>query len=174
MIQSSPASRIQDNLQQLFKAKLKPGNAYIKFKLTSEVSALLSMTRVEESKIVAAKTISPLPNMPPSVIGMMNSRDRVFCVFDLARLLSLSAQPINTRQYQIIVLKTVSEPSILIGLATKELQGIIRLPAEQIQTSDHFNSNLAPFMTGVMQQEKTIVPILDLERIIEALQTPQK
>ena len=170
MTTSSAAARIQANLKELFKADLAPGDAYIRFQLTSDLTALLSTEQVQESLLVEADKITSLPNMPESVIGIMSSRERVFCVFDLARLLTLPSQLVSPRQYQIIVLQTTSEPPIYIGLAVTHLQGILRLPTKQIQSSlDAFPSNIAPYLCGAVQQEEAIVPVLDLNGISEAL-----
>jgi positive phototaxis protein PixI len=171
MSTSSPASRIQANLQELFKGNVASGDAYIKFQLTPEINALLSMAWVQESLIVEAEQITSLPNMPNSFVGMMNSRDRVFCVFDLAQLLALPSELINSRQYQVIVLQTTSEPSILIGFAVPQLQGIVRLSVDKIQSSlDDAPANLVPFMAGVVEEEKTRIPILELNRLLASLQ----
>ena len=170
MTTSSAATRIQANLQDLFKADLAPGDAYIKFQLTSDMTALLSTEQVQESLLVEAEKITPLPNMPESVIGIMSSRERVFCVFDLARLLTLPSRLVSPRQYQIIVLQTTSEPSIHIGLAVSRLQGILRLTTKQIQSSlDAFPSNIASYLCGAVQQEEAIIPVLDFNGISEAL-----
>lgn len=171
MSTSSPASRIQANLQELFEGKIASGDAYIKFKLTSKITALLSMNQVQESLIVEAAKITPLPSMPKSTIGMMNSRDRIFCIFDLTQLLNLPTVLNSPSQYQIIVLQTTGEPSILIGLAVMGLQGIIRLTSEQIQSanSDVVNSSLAPFVSGVVQQEAKMM-VLELANILQTLQ----
>ncbi|MEY2856172.1 MAG: hypothetical protein RLZZ74_481 [Cyanobacteriota bacterium] len=170
MSTSSPASRIQANLQELFKGNVASGDAYIKFQLTPEINALLSMAQVQESLIVEAEQITSLPTMPNSFVGMMNSRDRVFCVFDLAQLLALPSELINSRQYQVIVLRTISEPSILLGLAVKQLQGIVRLPVDKIQSSlDDAPANLAAFMAGVAEDGKTRIPVLELNRLLTAL-----
>lgn len=170
MTTSSPVSRIQDSLQELFKANLAPGDAYIRFQLTSDMTALLSMKQVQESLIVEAEKITTLPSMPESVIGIMSSRDRVFCVFDLAQLLELPSQLIAPRQYQIIVLQTTSEPAIHIGLAVNCLQGIVRLPTEKIQSSlDAFPYNIASYLCGAVKEEETMIPILEFNRISTAL-----
>ncbi len=169
---SSPASRIQANLQQLFKAKLAPGDAYIRFQLTSETTALWSMEQVQESLIVEANRITSLPNMPESVIGIMSSRNRVFSVFDLAQLLTLPSRLIAPRQYQIIVLQTTSKQPIYIGLAVTRLQGIVRLQKKQIQSSlDAFSSSIAPYLCGGVQEEETMIPVLDFDKILKALTT---
>jgi positive phototaxis protein PixI len=171
MSTSSPASRIQANLQELFEGKIASGDAYIKFKLTSKITALLSMNQVQESLIVEAAKITPLPSMPKSTIGIMNSRDRVFCIFDLAQLLNLPTVLITPNQYQIIVLQTTGESSIPVGLAVMGLQGIIRLTSKQISSanSDVVNSSVAPFVSGVVQQETTMM-VLELANILQALQ----
>ena len=175
MTNQSVAAKVQANLQELFKSNLAPGNAYIKFQLTSDTSALLSMDRVEESLIVKAEQITTLPSMPKSAIGMMASRDRVFCVFDLAQLLALPSSLINPRQYQLIVLQTISEPSIYIGFAVTQLQGIVRLSTEQIQTSlDTLSPNLAPYCNGAVPENETIIPILEFNRICQVLTTIDK
>ena len=170
MVTSSAASRIQANLQELFKANLAPGDAYIRFQLTSDMTALLSMEQVQESLLVEAEKITPLSDMPESVIGIMNSRDRVFCVFDLAQLLALPSRLISLRQYQIIVLQTISKQPIYMGLAVTSIQGIVRLPIEQIQSSlDAFPSNIAPYLWGAVNEEETMIPILEFNLISKAL-----
>jgi twitching motility protein PilI len=172
MTTSSAASRIQANLGELFTANLAPGDAHIRFQLTSETTALLSMEQVQESLVVEAERLTPLPKMPSSVIGMISSRDRVFCVFDLAELLGLSSQSIARREYQIIVLQTTSERPICIGLAVGRIQGITRLTKEQIQPpSDALPPQIAPYLCGAVEREETMIPIFDFDRILEALTT---
>ena len=174
MTTSSAASRIQANLQDLFKANLAPGDAYIRFQLTSDMTALLSMKQVQESLVVEAEKINPLPSMPESVIGIMSSRDRVFCVFDLAQLLALPSRLISPRQYQIIVLQTTSEQPIYIGLAVTRLQGIVRLTTAQIQSSlATFPANLAPYLFGALKEEEKMIPVLAFNPILETVTAVQ-
>ncbi|MGL5792983.1 MAG: chemotaxis protein CheW [Waterburya sp.] len=167
---SSPASRIQANINDLFQASLAPGDAYIRFQLTSNMTALLSMKQVQESLIVEVEKITPLPSMPESVIGIMSSRDRVFCVFDLAQLLTLSSRLFVPRQYQVIVLQTNSQQPIYLGLAVAQLQGIMRISTEQIRSSTTaFPSNIASYIYGELQEANSTIPILNFNRILEAL-----
>jgi positive phototaxis protein PixI len=166
----SAASRVQANINELFQANLSLGDAYIQFQLTSDITALLSMAQVQESLIVEAEKITPLPSMPESVIGIMNSRDRVFCIFNLAQLFNLETQLIARHQYQVIVVQTTTEPRIQIGLAVKNLQGIIRLTTEQIQASHHtIHPSLIPYISGVAMQPEIPLAILNLEQILESV-----
>ena len=174
MLTSSAASRVQANLHELFEENVSPGNAHIKFQLTPAIMAFLSMKQVQESLIVEAGQITPLPSMPEYTIGMMNSRDRVFCLFDLAQLLTLPSALIAPRQYQIMVLQTTGESPIQIGLAVINLQGITRFTPEQILPSTNVvDSSLTPYISGVVQQNETTIPILQFERILATLKTVQ-
>ncbi|MGB7417301.1 MAG: chemotaxis protein CheW [Thermosynechococcaceae cyanobacterium] len=171
---SSAASRIQANLQDLFSADLAAGDAYIRFQLTSDMSALLSMSQVQESLVVPAEKITPLPSLPESVIGIMSSRDRVFCVFDLAQTLSLPSRLVALQQYQVIVLdvsKLVSaEQELYVGLAVERLQGITRLASEQVNLStDSFPHAIALYLQGSVIKEDQITPILDLKKVTKIL-----
>ena len=169
MSNNSAIAKVQTNLSQLFQSNLTPGDAYIKFQITSNVTALLSMERVQESLFVEAKKITPLPSMPSSVLGIMSSRDRVFCVFDLAQLLKLPSWSIPPRQHQIIVLETQSERSIYIGFAITQLQGIMRLSPEQIQSARSFSQAIDPYLDGLLQTETTTIPILSFDLILNTL-----
>lgn len=170
MQNKSAAAKVQANLKELFKGKLAPGDAYVKFQLTSDITALLSMKQVQESLIVEAGQVTPLPSMPESVMGMISSRDRVFCVFDLAQLLTLTSELIAPRQYQIIVLQIIDETPIYLGLAVANLQGIIRVPVDKIQTSkESFTAEITPFVSGGIQQVENIIPILELKHILQAI-----
>ena len=167
----SATSRVQANIEELFKGKLAPGDAYVKFQLAS-IAALLSMKQVQESLIVGAERITPLPNMPESAIGMINSRDRVFCIFDLALLLGVSSELANHRQYSIIVFQTIGNSPIYVGMAVSQLQGIVRISNEQIQLADSsIDEKLMPYMMGMLKQEKTAIPILEFEDILRTLRT---
>ncbi|RMF21181.1 MAG: hypothetical protein D6756_12950, partial [Cyanobacteria bacterium J083] len=93
---TSPASRIQANLAELFfQQKTSAGSAYLRFELTPQMTALIAMEGVEESIVIPRNNITPLPNMPATVLGIMSSRNQVFCLFDLAQLLGLSFRLIH-------------------------------------------------------------------------------
>lgn len=173
---SSAASRVQANVKDLFKGKLASGDAYIRLQLTSEITALLSMEQVQGSLVVEAEKITSLPCMPESVIGILSSRERVFCVFDIAQLLDLPTSINSYREYQIIVLQTATEEPIFIGLAMNFLRGIVRLSREQIskQSPDTFPGEMAAYISGVIQEGEEIIPILEFASILNTITTINK
>lgn len=169
---SSAASRVQATVQDLFKAKLTPGNTYIRLQLTSDLTVLLPMEWVQCSLIVEAEQITPLPRMPESFIGIMSHRDRVFCVYDLAKLLALDSELIAPRKYQIIVLQIITEQPIYVGFAITQLQGIMRLTYGQIQsTSNTLPTQIVPYICGGIKEAEKMIPVLELNWILETLTT---
>ncbi|MEL6930887.1 MAG: chemotaxis protein CheW [Cyanobacteria bacterium J06600_6] len=170
---SSAAERIRANLQDLFKAEALPGNPYVKFSLTSEITALLSMEHVEESGIIDAENVTPLPSMPESVIGMTNSEDRVFCIFDFAQLLHLPSPLTHLRQYQIIVLnisKIINrEETVYMGLAVQELQGLVRYEDQDIDSQSTASLAKDSYMSGAILTNDTELLIIDIPEILKDL-----
>ena len=172
---SSPASKIQANLQELFKPQSALGDTYIGFQLTQDIKALLPMKPVQESLIVEADKITPLPNMPKSILGMMSSRDRVFCILDIAQLLGMPSSLVFARQYQIVVVDisesmSLEERKLYLGLAVAQIQGINRLNANQIHSDpDAFAPSLAPYIQGYVVEESKSWPILEIDSLVRAL-----
>lgn len=163
----SPASKIQANLQELFQAESSPGKAYVRFSLNQELTALFSMKQVQESLIVSADQITPLPSMPSAMIGMMNTRDRVFCVIDIAQLLTLPSSILLSRDYQIIIIEDPASKK-LIGFAVPQLLGITRLESESFKLPTSVPDSLIPFVIGCPKELDQELIILDEAEIIKA------
>jgi positive phototaxis protein PixI len=124
--------RLHQLLPQLFQPVAVSGDSYLRFQLTPEIPALLSMERVQEAILVPANLISPLPNMPEFAIGMMAARERVFCVVDLGQLMGLSSLPMNPRTYQVIVIQAAQTEQCL-GLAVGQVSGVKRFESQQLK-----------------------------------------
>lgn len=165
------AAKVKASLQDdLFRTNTSSGEAYIRFQLTKELPALLSMKQVQGSMVVPADKITFMPSMPTSTIGIIGSRDRVFCVFDLAQLLGFPSELTSPRQYQIITLQTATKKPIHLGFAVTRLQSIVRLTTEQISLSlDAFPSQIIPYLGGAVLEEKIRIPVLEFECISRSL-----
>jgi positive phototaxis protein PixI len=160
MTTNTTLARLQQLLPELFHPVQVIGDPYLRFQLTPEIPVLLSMERVQEALVVPANSISPLPNLPTFSIGLMNARDRVFLVIDLAQILGLPPLPINPRNYQVIVIQSSemgtdsSEARKYIGLAVQRVRGVARFETGQLQSLTHgFPSSLAPYSLGSFATE---------------------
>jgi len=178
MSQTSSISRLQELLPQLFQSTQLPGDLYLRCQLTPEVTALLSMAYVQESLLIPGEQITPIPNMSPSVVGLINSRDRVFCTIDLAQLLGLSSPLAYSRQYHAVVIRvsqfidqqSTSEQTLLLGLVVNRIQGIIRVMSEQMRSpQENFLPTLTPYVQECVVDKDQQLPILNTGAIVKAL-----
>ena len=63
-----------------------PTQSYLKFTLGLQ-AALLPTQQVQEAITIPTARITPMPNMPPALLGLINRRSQVLWVTDLALLL---------------------------------------------------------------------------------------
>ncbi|WP_299416510.1 chemotaxis protein CheW [Acaryochloris sp. IP29b_bin.148] len=161
-------SRLQELLPQLFQATQLQGQPYLRFLLTEGIEALMSMVYVQESLIVPAEQITLLPNLPRSVLGLMSSREQVFCLVNLPQLLGYPCLVGPQRRYRVIVVRVpgskyqaAADGEALLGLAVLDIQGVTRFSEEQLQTATPLcPANLQPYVTGGCQQDGQLTYIL--------------
>lgn len=186
MSTTSSFSKLQELLPQLFQASTIEGDRYLRFSLNADIKAVISMEQVQESLLVSAEKITPIPNMPSQVIGLMSSRDSVFCVIDLAQVMSLTPLSNYLRQYHIVVVdmspwvgqSDSSEKKLLIGIAVNQIQGITRVLSKEISTNPEIFTqlltqknpeNFKHFFRGSFKDQEEELLILDLETIFYTL-----
>lgn len=165
-------ARLQQLLPQLFHVKEPVGKPYLYFQLLPTQSVLLPMDIVQESLLVPTSQITPIPNMPPAVLGLMASRSRVFVAVDLAQLLQCSPTTVTRQQEHVIVVRTadraanIGEEEPLLALVVNRIQGTLRIDPEYLQeTSGPILPTLMPFVSGVIFQDGQQMPILDIHAV---------
>jgi positive phototaxis protein PixI len=177
MSEISSLERLQHLLPQLFQAQQQPGQPYLRFQLSQDSLALLSMKQVQESVLVAAEQITPVPNMPSSVLGLTNSRNTVFLVVDLPHLMELTTSQINPQHYQVIVVRVPSiqptpqssEQESFLGLAVPRILGVTRLVERDIQPiGKAISASLTPYLSGQILEQEQAIAVLDLKTIVTA------
>lgn len=142
------------------------GDAHLKFQLAQGFQAAMSMKQVQEVLSLPVQRLTPMPNMPACVLGLMNRRSHVMWVLDLARLLGVPQGETNIRQYNLII---VRDGSIALGLAVQQVEGIAWFPADDIQTPpSHLTANLLTYLRGCVFQEQKILLVLDAEAVARA------
>jgi positive phototaxis protein PixI len=143
---------------------------YLKVQLTDRRAALLPMGQAQEAIAIPSDRITPVPNMPSCVLGLLNQRSRVFWAIDLPRLLDLSDQPFNGQQYNLVIVKSGNNPgNSLLGLVVPKVQGILRFNAEEIYSPDgEAPSSLVSYLQGYFTQAEETLWVLDTEAIIHS------
>lgn len=176
MSHTSSLSRLQELLPQLFQSTQLPGDPYLRCQLTPGENVLLSMEYVQESLLVPGEQITPIPNMSAFVVGLMNSRDRVFCTIDLAQLLGVSSSSTYSRQYHIVVIRvsplvsrhSTSESEQFLGLIVNRIQGITRVMSDEMRSpQENLPSHFAPYLQGWVINQEQSLPVLDIATVVQ-------
>lgn len=174
--QATSLVRLQELLPQLFQANRLGGRSYLRFSLTEELRLLVPMQYVHESLIVPAKQITALPNMPGPVMGLMSTREQVFCLIDFPLLLGYRTGIRVLRTYHVIVVHLSEHlPSgeahdpVLLGLAVNKIQGVSRFGDEQLQGLDsQVPLHLKPYVIGSSLLDGQVAYVINPQSILQA------
>ena len=140
-------------------------HSYLRFSLGQQ-PALLPTRQVQEAIATPAASITPMPNMPPALLGLINRRSRVLWVVDLALLLGLPTAYPNSQQYHLVLLQV---GTVTLGLRVSQIDGILSLPPQHLQPAPtHVPPGLVPFLRGCVLQEGEVLLGLDGEALLRA------
>ena len=141
------------------------GDGYLQFKLNNNTTAVLLVNFTQEVVVLPVETITPIANKPELILGLMNWRNRIIWVADLAKILGLESQSYPIRQCNIIV---ASHESETIGLMVPEIKGTVRLNSGTIQPANNQESNIAPYLNGCIWREDELNLVLNIQAILKS------
>jgi twitching motility protein PilI len=160
MNNNSKATLIKTNQQN------KLGDTYLKFQLNQQTAAILTMNHTQEAVILPVDNITPMPNMPACILGLMNWRSRIIWTVDLPRLLNLESLDNRVRQYNIVVIKV---ESLILGLVVQEIKGITKFMSDEIRSPiGQVASSLVPYLQGCVTQQEEVFLVLDAQAIVNS------
>ncbi len=115
-MQPSPSVASSDRLKQLlpelFNPSLPSGQQFLRLQLSPELTIAIELTWVEESLQLPTQMVTPIPNMPPSVLGLMSSKGQVFWAVNLAEQLNLPIALKPSQYYEIVVIRTSTDDAM--------------------------------------------------------------
>lgn len=139
-------------------------DVYVRFQINDHTPAILSMEYVEEVLIVPLTRITPMPNMPECVLGLINRRNRVLWVIDLAQVLNLQLDT-NTQQYQMVIIQV----GVPLALVVQEVKSVTRFTPDCIQsTVELVASDITPYINGCVVQEQETLLVINAEAIMQS------
>jgi purine-binding chemotaxis protein CheW len=134
------------------------------FLLADELYAV-NILRVRE--IIEYDTVTRVPNMPPSIRGVINLRGAVVPVVDLAVRFGLRDSRVTKRTCVIIAEVEVGEERLVMGLMADAVSQVIDLPTADIELPPAFGTHVrVNFLKGLGKIGKKFVLILDLDRAL--------
>jgi len=116
--------------------------------------------------------ITPIPNVPPHVRGVMNLRGTVLPVIDLRMKFHLPA--IEYNKFTVIVIATVGDKTV--GLLVDAVSDVLMVGRDEIREAPDFGAAVdTRFIDGVFQTREHLAVALNLEELLTdcELATPQ-
>lgn len=142
------------------------GDSYLKFQFGQQTPAVLSMNRASEVIVLPVERLTPMPNMPPYVMGLFNRRSRVLWLVDLAQMLSLPRAEPNVQHYNVVIIRN---ESATFGVIVQAVEGVVRLLPDSIHSPlGQVSAALVPYLRGCLLQEQEILLVLDAEAILRS------
>lgn len=170
----STLERLQSLLPEVFNPKPQTGDLYLRLDISSSLHAAIPLKRVVETLRLPAQRITPIPNMPPHALGLMESRNKIFWVLDLAKRLAIPQNRTRIREHNIVIvaLPTLSyspsqeSESLLLGLSVHQIQATLRLTPEELNfETGNIASELQPYFQGWFHYHRAKTLLLNINAI---------
>jgi len=130
------------------------------WKLDGRVLAL-PLAAVE--RVVRAVAVTPLPDAPDTLLGVIDVQGQVLPVFDLRKHFDAGAEPRAVQLNDRFIIARAGEKTIV--LRADDVIGLEHRAQNEIEaTTEVFSS--AAFVTGVLQREGELVLVCDPKRLL--------
>ncbi len=139
------------------------GDKYLNFVLLEE-EYCIEITQVRE--IMALPQITPLPQTPDFIQGVINLRGNIIPIIDLKKRFELPGGTYGERTCIIVVEVTFGETEMLMGLVVDETKEVVAIPAEQISELAYIKARIkSQYINGVADFGTHVKVILDVQKM---------
>lgn len=140
--------------------------SFLRLRLSDTAIAAIPTIETQEVVMVHHHQLTLMPNMPSTVLGLLNHRNRVIWVIDLPQLLGFPMLTFDLRQYAVVVIQVAGK---LLGLALQSIEGLSRLNPINIQSPvGTVDASLVPYLRGCYLQDQELLLVLDAAAIANA------
>ncbi len=117
------------------------------------------------TRVIWAKGITPVPDVPSHIVGIINLRGEIVSVVDLKPILSLEEEDTSNDSPGAIIV--TSSKNIEVGFLVDQIDDIIELPINSIDPPMIiFEKKYAEFIDGEAMIDERLLAILNYENIM--------
>jgi purine-binding chemotaxis protein CheW len=139
---------------------------YLTFTLAEQEYGI-SILQVQEIK--GLTSITPIPNTPANIGGVMNLRGTIIPVIDLRRKFGLP--PVKVSPFTVIIVVTVG--TRVMGLLVDAVSDVLAVSPGEMQPPPEFGGEGAvSFIAGMAIAGELLVTLLDMEELLAAEVAP--
>ena len=116
------------------------------------------------TEIIVIQAITQVPDMPESIIGVVNLRGKVISVMDMRKRFHLEPREYDDRTCIIVV----DINDIAIGLVVDTVNEVLNIPEDQVDPPPKTHSGIKNnYIMGMGKVENQVKILLDIEMILQ-------
>lgn len=141
------------------------GNQFLTFQLQDEEYGI-EILRVQEIK--GFSRITPIPNSPRYIKGVMNLRGAVVPIVDLRVKFNLPEMEYN--RFTVIIVVTVGAK--VMGLVVDAVSDVLNVGANEMEETPDLGEGVdTSFMTGIAKTGERLITLLNIDKLAGADET---
>lgn len=135
------------------------GNQFLTFQLQDEEYGI-EILRVQEIK--GFSRITPIPNAPRYIKGVMNLRGAVVPIVDLRAKFNLPEMEYN--RFTVIIVVTIG-PKVM-GLVVDAVSDVLNVGANEMEATPNLGEGVdTSFMTGIAKTGERLITLLNIDKL---------
>jgi purine-binding chemotaxis protein CheW len=159
---------------EMARRKLLIGARFLSFTLDNEAYCM-EILKVKE--LMGMTSITPLPQTPDFIRGVINLRGQIIPIVDLRVKFGLPFKDYTKRTSIIVVEVDYQGEVMLMGLVVDAIEEVVSIPEDKISRIPYINAKVrAEYIKGIANTSEGIKIILDVVRVLsdEELATLKK
>ncbi len=125
----------------------------------------IAVLKVRE--IIRLQKITPVPQMPGFVKGVINLRGRVIPVIDLRVKFGLKAEFAERTCIVVVQVTLSTEQTVQMGLIVDSVEEVVNLTAGEIEPTPEFGARIdTTYLLGMAKVKGQVKTLLDLDRVV--------
>ncbi len=135
----------------------------VTFKICDE---LYGIDIMEVSEIIRILDITPIPNAPSFVDGVVNLRGEIIPVVDLIKRFKFTRKSFTEEEELLRGIIVVNVEDMTLGIIIDAVNRVMSVPAEKLQPPPHMVSGVgAEYIRGVVRLEDSLLVVLDINKL---------
>jgi positive phototaxis protein PixI len=176
LVQTNSRDRLQALLPQLFDPQSLVGDRFLRLQIDRTGTTIaIPLEYIEETKTLNGDQITPMPNSPTYLLGLIASKGQVFWALSLAHLWNLEPDWQHRRQqYEVAVVRLPGETEgeNWVGLIVPKIRGTLRVDGAAVGAIDPAIPCPIPHhqLQGLISQEDQPLWVIDIDQLRQNLE----
>ena len=125
----------------------------------------IAVLKVRE--IIRMQKITPVPQMPAFVKGVINLRGRVIPVVDLRVKFGVKAEFAERTCIVVVQVKLPTQQTVQMGLIVDSVEEVVTLAANEIEPTPDFGAKInTEYPLGMAKVKGAVKTLLDIDRVV--------